>query len=176
MYQLVRPRIAVPVHGEARHIKEHAALALACGVPEAVEVINGAMVRLAPGTPEIVDHVPTGRLAVDGPRIVSVDSEILRSRKRMIYNGSAVVTIVVDRFGKLIGDPQLTALGLLDAAHEASQHDTVVEAVADAIDALPNKVRQDDGVLRETARVAVRRALKSMLGHKPVTDVHLVRV
>ncbi|ARJ65782.1 MBL fold hydrolase [Magnetospirillum sp. ME-1] len=176
MYRLLRPRIAVPVHGEARHLQEHARLARACGVEEAVETSNGTMLRLAPGPVEVVDHVPTGKLCVDGPRIVRLDSEILRNRRRMVFNGSAVVTVVLDKAGKLLGDPQLTALGLLDAGHEAEEHDAVVEAVRDAIEELPLKVRRDDGVVRETARLAVRRSLKDTHGKKPITDVHLVRV
>ncbi|CAA7621033.1 Predicted hydrolase of the metallo-beta-lactamase superfamily [Candidatus Terasakiella magnetica] len=176
MYRLIRPRISVPVHGEARHLQEHARLARACGVAEALEIGDGAMVRLAPGPAEVVDHVPIGRLCVDGPRIVRLDSEILRNRRRMVFNGSAVVTVVLDKFGKLLGDPQLTALGLLDSAHEAEEHDAVVEAVRDAIEELPVKVRKDDGVVRETARLAVRRSLRDSHGKKPITDVHLVRL
>lgn len=181
MYDLVRPRIAIPVHGEARHIQEHVALAHECQVPEALAIENGLMVRLAPGPAEVVDQVPTGKLGVDGsgsegPRLARLDGEILRSRRRMVFNGSAVVTLVLDRVGKLLGDPQLTALGLLDAEHGAEEHDAVVEAVRDAVMELPQKARLDDAVVKETARRAVRRSLREMCGHKPVTDVHLVRV
>ncbi|OAN53927.1 MBL fold hydrolase [Paramagnetospirillum marisnigri] len=176
LYRLLRPSLAVPVHGEARHLQEHARLARACGVPEAVEISNGAMLRLAPGPVEVVDHVPTGKLCVDGPRLVRLDSEVLRNRRRMVYNGSAVVTVVIGKDGKLLGDPQLTALGLLDAAHEAEEHDAVVEAVREAVEDLPTKARRDDGIVREAARLAVRRSLKESHGKKPITDVHLVRV
>ena len=181
MYDLVRPRLALPVHGEARHIHEHVKLALECQVPDAMAIENGEMVRLAPGPVEVIDTVPTGRLGVDGngpdgPRLARLDGEILRSRRRMVFNGSAVVTLVLDRFGKLLGDPQLTALGLLDAEHGAVEHDLVVEAVREAVADLPQKARQDDAVVKETARRAVRRSLREALGHKPVTDVHLVRV
>jgi len=176
MYRLTRPRIAIPVHGEARHLQEHARLAKSCGVAEALEIVNGTMLRLAPGPVEVVDHVPTGRLCVDGPRLVRLDSEILRNRRRMVFNGSAVVTVVLDKAGHLLGDPQLTALGLLDAGHEAEEHDAVVEAVRDAIEDLPHKTRRDDAVVRETARLAVRRSLRDSHGKKPITDVHLVRV
>ncbi|MEW5726512.1 MAG: ribonuclease J [Pseudomonadota bacterium] len=182
MYQLVRPRIAIPVHGELRHLKEHAALARDCQVDQALVIENGAMVRLAPGEAEVVDHAPVGRLAVDGqavdggPRLVRTDSEIMRDRRRMVFNGSAVCTVVISRAGKLLGDPQLTALGLLDDEHAAEEYDEVVEAVVDAIEELPLKGRQDDAVVKEAARRAVRRTLKEMLGHKPITDVHLVRV
>jgi ribonuclease J len=176
LYKLLRPRIAVPVHGEARHLQEHARLALACGAQQAIEIANGAVLRLAPGEPQVIDHVPTGRLCVDGPRLVRLDSEILRNRRRMVFNGSAVVTVVIDAKGKLLGEPQLTALGLLDAGHEAEEHQAVVEAVVEAIEALPPKSRKDDALVRETARLAVRRSLKDSHGKKPITDVHLVRL
>ncbi|MBR9970742.1 ribonuclease J [Magnetospirillum sulfuroxidans] len=182
IYQYVRPRIAVPVHGEARHIKEHCALAKACGVAETMAIENGAMLRLAPGKPEVVDHVSVGRLAVDGealeggPRLVRLDSAVLRDRRRMVFNGSCVCTIVVDRKGKLLGEPQVTALGLLDAEHFAEEHDNVVEAAREAFEELPQKARQDDATAAEAVRRAVRRELKAMLNHRPITTVHLVRV
>lgn len=176
MYQLVRPRIAVPVHGEARHVREHCALAARCGAQQTLAIENGAMVRLAPSEAEVVDHVPTGRLAQDGPRLVRLDSEILRDRRRMVFNGSAVCTMVVDRKGKLVADPQVTALGLIDAEHSAEEYDTVIEAARDAFQELPLSARQDNDVAQEAIRRAVRRTLKEMLGHKPITTVHLVRV
>ncbi|MGE5477142.1 MAG: ribonuclease J [Bacteroidales bacterium] len=176
MLKLVRPEAVVPVHGEARHVREHCALAESLGVPKTLVIEDGAMVRLFPDGPEVVDHVPTGRLAQDGPRLIRLDSEILRDRRRMVFNGSAVCTVVVDRKGKLVCEPQVTALGLLDAENFSEEHDTAVEAARDAFEGLPLSARLDDGVARETVRRAVRRTLKEMLGHKPVTTVHLVRV
>ncbi|MDR3436671.1 ribonuclease J [Telmatospirillum sp.] len=176
LYQLVRPRISVPVHGEARHLQEHAKLAANCGVGQTVILEDGQMLRLAPGEPEVVDIVSTGRLAVDGTRLVSMDSEIMRDRHRMVYNGSAVVTIVLDRVGKLLSDPQISAHGLLDAEQEAGLHEDVVEAVRSSVEELPRLARQNDDLVRETARLALRRHMKQSHGKKPVTDVHLVRI
>lgn len=176
MLQLVRPHMVVPVHGEARHVQEHCALAKSLGVKETISIDDGAMVRLFPNGPEVVDHVPIGRLAQDGPRLIRLDSEILRDRRRMVFNGSAVCTVVADKKGRLITDPQVTALGLLDAEHYAEEHDAVVDAARDAFEELPLTARLDNGVAQEAVRRAVRRTLKEMLGHKPVTTVHLVRV
>jgi len=176
LYSLVRPAIAVPVHGELRHLMEHAELARLCQVPAQMVIGNGDMLKLAPGEPEIVGQVQTGRLAMDGSRLVPADSVVLRDRNRMMYNGSAVITVVLDRTGKLLGDPQVTAVGLLDPEHEAEEHEAVVEAVREALDELPAAARRDDEVAREAVRVAVRRHLKKSHGKKPLTDVHLVRV
>ena len=176
MYGLLRPKIAVPVHGENRHQLEHAALARTCDVQQTLVIENGDMVKLAPGEPEVVDHVATGRLALDGNRLVRMDSEIMRSRHRMVHNGSAVVTIVLDRTGRLLGDPQVTALGLLDAEHEAEEHDAVVEAVRTALLEIGHSAKGNDELVKETARLAVRRHLKGSHGKKPLTEVHLVRL
>lgn len=176
LYRLARPRISVPVHGEARHLLEHAELARDCGVDETAILQDGEMLRLAPGPVEVVDYVPIGRLAVDGTRLVKMDSVIMRDRHRMVFNGSAVVTIVFDKVGGLLGDPQISAHGLLDAEQEADAHEAAVEAVRDAVEELPRSGRQNDEVVREAARLALRRHMKQNHGKKPLTDVHLVRV
>ncbi|MBR9834257.1 MAG: ribonuclease J, partial [Alphaproteobacteria bacterium] len=80
MYQWVRPQIAVPVHGERRHIVEHAAYARGLQVGQAVTPRNGDLIRLAPGKPETVDIVPNGRMYLDGNRMVPAGSEGLRER------------------------------------------------------------------------------------------------
>ncbi|MCK4867322.1 MAG: ribonuclease J, partial [Alphaproteobacteria bacterium] len=95
MYQWIRPRIAVPVHGEARHLIAHAELARDCQVPEPVGARNGYVVRLAPGRATVVDEVSHGRVAVDGNRLIPMESSALRDRRRAAWNGSAVVTVVV---------------------------------------------------------------------------------
>ncbi len=176
MYQWVRPRIAVPVHGEARHLAEHARLARECQVPEQIVGENGALIRLAPGPAEIVDHVPTGRLAVDGYRLLSVDSPVLRARQKMGYNGAATVTLVIGADNRFQGEPIVSAQGLLDEVAEADKLTVIAEGVIDALKRLPAVKRRDDATVKEAARLAVRRAFFRMLGRKPVTDVHLVRL
>ena len=96
VYQWVRPKIALPVHGEVRHMIEHAALARACQVPETIVAPNGTLVRLAPGPAEIIDHVPAGRLARDGDGVVPVDGGVLRERRKLLWNGAAAATLVID--------------------------------------------------------------------------------
>src|SRR6185437_10515216 len=100
VYQWIRPRIAVPVHGEVRHMVEHAALARACQVPETVLAPNGTLVRLAPGPATVIDHVHAGRLARDGDLVAPVDGEALRERRKLLWNGAASATLVIDAAGR----------------------------------------------------------------------------
>ncbi len=175
MYQWVRPQISVPVHGEARHLMAHAALAAECQVPEQIVSENGDVIRLAPGPARVVDTVPSGRLAYEGRRLVSVDNAIIKTRQRMMYNGAAVVTLVVDRDGNLENDPELSLPGLLDAEVDLEELDEITVAVCDAVAGLRSHQRRDDTAVKEAARQAVRRVSNRLFGRKPVTQVHLVR-
>ncbi|HEY5597302.1 MAG TPA: ribonuclease J [Kiloniellales bacterium] len=176
MYQWVRPQIAVPVHGEARHLAEHARLARACQVPQQIVAANGALVRLAPAPAAIVDHVASGYLALDGARLMPLDSSVLRSRQQLAYNGAAAVTLVIGGDGLFQGQPIVSAPGVLDEEAEGDKLAVVVEALTDALRRLPAADRRDDEAVKETARLAVRRAFARMLGKKPVTKVHVVRL
>jgi ribonuclease J len=176
MYSWVRPRVAVPVHGELRHLRSHARFAESCQVPQAVVVQNGAVLRLAPGPAEIVSEVTSGRLAVDGKSIVPLDGAAIRSRRRIMFNGTAVATLVLDRGGHLQADPQISLQGLIDPENDVEVIDDIRDAMRSAISALSHAQRQDDAHVKETARVALRRAFNAMHGKKPVTDIHLVRL
>jgi ribonuclease J len=176
MYQWVRPRIAVPVHGEARHIAAHAALARECQVQQAIEPRNGQIIRLAPGPAEVVGSVAHGRLALDGSVVRPIDSPVLRDRHRLMYNGSAVATVVVDGKGRLAAPPRISARGLLDPEQEQAELAELAAAVQAAVQALKGDERKDDAAIAEAARRAVRRTLQALRGHKPLTDVHVVRV
>ena len=174
MYQLVRPRIAIPVHGEGRHLRAHAKLAEECQVSQALIVDNGEMVRLAPGGAEIVDDVPTGRLGVDGSRLLTVGEGALQSRRKMIFNGAAVATVVVDKAGRLMAPPQVSAPGLVEEGDPVL--DRFPEEIEAALEELSPHDRRLDEEVREAARIAVRRVLRQALGKKPQTDIHVVRV
>jgi ribonuclease J len=174
MYQMVRPRIAVPVHGETRHLIAQARLAEQCQVPQTLVTRNGEVVKLAPGPAAVIGEVPTGRLVVDGKNLLPAGGEALRSRQRMTFNGVALATIVVDHEGRLRAPPQVTVQGL--AEDDAALTEELKQRVVQALDELSPRERRDDAALREAARLAVRRSLRAWHGKKPVTEIHLIRI
>lgn len=180
MYQWVRPRIAVPVHGEMRHLMEHAKLAKECQVPETVVAGNGEMVRLAPDPAEIVDQVVSGRLALDGSALVPMGSTVIRERRKILYEGAVVASLVMDDRGTLLADPQLTLYGLADEDEEDDRYDELydvtVEAIEAAVEGLKAAKKRDDYAVYEVSRRAIRQVMKTLRGKKPVTDVHVTRV
>ena len=176
MYQWIRPEIAVPVHGEARHLVAHAKLALECQVPHSVVAQNGSVVRLAPGPAEIVDEVYTARLALDGNRLTALDSTAIRDRKRMTYHGSAVATVALNGAGRLHAEPVVSVYGVYDTENEDDITAEVLAAVTTAIEDLTEKERADDEIVCEMVRRAVRRRIRTLCGKRPQTQIHLVRV
>ena len=176
MYQLVRPRIAVPVHGDARHLSEHARLARACQVPETVVPSNGSMIRLRAGAAAVIDHVETGALTVDGGRLVPLASAQIQARRHMLYNGAASVTLVLDKAGKLRADPVVSFHGVTEGVDEEDLEDDAIDALHEALNKLSAADRRDDEMVREAARRMVRKLVKADYGKRPVTDVHVVRV
>jgi len=175
MYRLVRPRIAIPVHGEARHLAEHARLADSCGAEETLLIENGAVVRIGPGEPGVVDEVPVGRLAVEGNRLVQMGGTVVRNRVKAMYNGSAAVTVVLNSAGGLVADPQISEIGVLEE-DEAAPLSAARAEISRTLAKLSPSDRNDDEATREAVRLAVRRAFRKTVGKKPLTQVHLVRI
>ena len=175
MYRLVRPRICIPVHGESRHLAEHALLAKSCGVETAIVIENGAIVRIGPGEPGVVGEAPVGRLAVEGKRLVPLDGTVVSSRAKAMYGGAAAVTLVLDAGGKIVGEAQVSVIGLLEESEEAPLSEVRAE-ISRTIAKLSDSHRKDDEQVSEAIRLAVRRAFRKTIGKKPVTQVHLVRV
>ena len=112
MYRWIRPDIVIPVHGETRHMREQARVALAAGVPDAVIQSNGEVVRLAPGGPDKIGEARVGRLVLDGDVILPADGPTMNQRRKMAYGGLIAVTLSVAGNGRLTGEPSIRPFGV----------------------------------------------------------------
>lgn len=173
LYRLVKPRYAVPTHGEWRHLSTHAELAQEAGA-KPILLEDGDILSLAPGDAAVVDSAPVGKLVLDGNRLTPLGGGVMSARRRMLFNGVVVASMAVDAGGRLCGDPRISAPGLFDT--DDPQLRAVSDEFADAIDDLPGSIRRDDAALTDAARAALRRALGRRLQKRPLVDVHLLRV
>jgi ribonuclease J len=171
MYDWVRPEIIVPVHGEARHLAEHARFALANGVPKAVVQHNGDLVRLAPGEPKKLDRVRVGRLVLDGDVILPADGPTINERRRIGVGGLIAVAVPIASDGSPAGTPLVRPFGV---PVEVDRDDFL----ADATDAAARAYRPggDEDKVRESVRLAVRRCATLWTGKKPIVDVTFLKV
>jgi ribonuclease J len=177
MYQWVRPQIAVPVHGERRHIMEHAAYAKSLQVSQAITPRNGSLVRLAPGKPEILDEVPSGRLMLDGARLVPEGAEGLIERRRLSYSGVILATLCLDGSGNIVDGPVIAVKGLSEADGRTADEslEPLEEAATRAIEGLKRKDRSDDEAVERAVGRALRKACDVEFGMRPLIEVIVLR-
>ncbi|MBB4630450.1 ribonuclease J [Sphingosinicella soli] len=173
MYGWIRPQISIPVHGERRHMEEHARLARRFGVPEAVVPVNGSAIRLAPGKPQIISHEPVGRLVLDGDVILPADGATMLARRRMMHNGLIAVFVVLDGKNRLLAPPQVQSHGV---PVEDDRDEFINNCVSAASEAVAKTRGKSEDALAEAIRVAVRRTARDWTGKKPITEVTITRV
>ena len=178
MYHWARPQIAVPTHGERRHLLEHCAFARDLQVPQQLAPRNGDMVRLAPGRAEVVDETPAGRLYVDAGVLTPENGEALRERRHAAFNGVVSIAVVLDRKGRIASGPQVRALGLpTDADYPL---DEVLDDLAEEAETALNRLSGQDRGLDETVETALSRAVKKasqrIWGRRPVVETTVLRI
>jgi ribonuclease J len=177
MYGWVRPQIALPVHGEALHLAEHAKLARAAGVKDVILCANGDLVRLAPGPTGVIDEVRAGRLYKDGRLIVDAEQRTVADRRRLGFAGIVTVAIALDQKGVMVANPEVSLIGIpLQNAEGDSIARIVDDVVIDTIEQLPKARRRDPESVVEAVRGAVRSAIADNWGKKPLCLVHVLTV
>ncbi|WP_272906867.1 ribonuclease J [Hyphobacterium sp. SN044] len=178
MYNWARPRIAIPVHGERRHLIEHARFAKSMQVPHGIAPRNGDLIRITREGVEVVDEVPAGRLHVDGSFITPADGEAMRERRKMSFAGYIGVALAVEGSGKLISGPDVRTAGLPEDREYAMEDflDGLADAAEQAFDRLGKRDRRDPDMIEEAVRRAVRREAAKIWGKKPIVDVTVLEV
>jgi ribonuclease J len=176
-YEWIRPKIAIPAHGEELHLTEHAAFARSCGVAHVVKAHNGDIVLLGPGTPGVIDAAPAGRLCKDGNAIVPLSDEHLRVRQRLAFSGIVTVALAVDGKGDMIGVPDVVLAGMPAKGGNGSDLQEVVdEAVFQTFDGLPRPKRRDANLVSGAIEKAVRAAVADAWSKRPLVHVLVVEV
>jgi ribonuclease J len=174
MYAWARPKIAIPMHGEARHLREHARLAREAGVADVLTLVNGEIVRLAPGTPKIVDDAPVGRVYRDGRLLINAEEPPVRERRKLAAVGIVVVALTFSRRAELLGDAQVALDGVPTADAEGEpMREIVLDAVDGTLVSIPPARRRDAAMVGEAVRRAVRSAVAQAWGKKPIVKVLL---
>ena len=179
MYEWVRPEIAIPVHGERRHLLEHARYAKQVGAKKAMPGRNGEMIRIAPEGPEVVDIVPSGRLYEDGGVIVPSTDDGLRLRRKMAFAGHVGVSVVFNERGKLVSGPEPRIVGFPEG-DDGEAMDDLMDAVADAAEdafrELSPRDRKDEDAVEDKLRGRVKRIVKDRTGKRAVVEIHAHKV
>jgi len=168
MYGWLKPKIVVPVHGEMRHMVEHARVARSEGVPNTVVPKNGTAIRLAPGKPEIVSHETVGRLVLDGDVILPADGGTINARRKIAVNGYMGVTVIYGADGRVY-TPVVTAQGV----PVEDERDAFLDEVREKVSLAARDSKLSEDRLRENIRLAARRVATAWTGKKPIVEVSM---
>lgn len=176
MYSWVRPQIALPVHGEDRHLKAHAELALELGVPQAFAPRNGQIIRLSASKGvACTGEIPTGRLALDGRKLIPFFGAIMHERHRLMSGGLMQISVALTLGGKL-KDLKISLLGIVEKEEESDLLLDLEGALTLALSEISSEGRGHDESIVEALRLAGRRLVYNQRGKKPLVTVHVLRV
>ena len=177
MYEWLKPDVVVPVHGEALHLSENAALARSIGIKEVVICGDGDVVRLAPGPAQVIDEIPAGRLYRDGNLLIDAESRTVAERRKLGFAGVVSVAVAVSGRGDLVGDPWIEMTGLpVAASADKTMQEIVADAVEGALTSLPKGRRRDPGALEQAIERSVRGSVNAVWGKKPLCHVMIIQV
>ncbi len=176
MYNWVKPKCIIPVHGEQRHMIEHIAFAKEMQVPYPVKVENGDIVKLAPGDyPEVYDKAPSGRLYLDGNVSVEENSQSIKDRKNLGSNGYLEITILITPKGNIHNNPIINFRGL--PIYETDEFiyllEEEIEKTAKTFN-IGNKSQRHN--LIDALKIAARKFTKEKIGKRPFTNINLVDI
>jgi len=171
LYELVRPQIAIPVHGEPRHIHEHARFAKEdMKVPSVIEISNGNVLDIK-GLKKI-GNIETTAIAIDGSSFVRINSPIIKTRKKMSISGCMSISLVVDSNNQLMSQPSITAPGLLAEGED----DNILFSLVEELEELIEKgIKKGNSIVGAT-RTFVRKFIKRELNKNPVIEIHVIRI
>jgi ribonuclease J len=176
LYSWLKPEVSIPVHGEALHLSEHAALAREQGIKEVVLCGDGDVVRLSPGPAGVIDEVPAGRLYRDGTLLIEAAARSLADRRRLGFSGIVSVALAYGGRGEIASEPIVQLTGLPELLGGKPAEDFVLDAVESAFQSLPKGRRRDPDAIAEAIERSVRGAVGAGWGKKPVCQVLVLQV
>ena len=177
MYNWVKPKSVIPVHGEHRHMIEHINFAKEMQVPYPVKVENGDIVQLYPGEePKVVDKAPVGRIYIDGKISVDEESHSVKERKNLSFNGFLEVTIIVNDNGSIVKKPIISFRGIPSNGESSNFAFELEDKVRDICKTFSLKNSSQEHNLIEALKSNCKKVVKEKTGKRPYTNVNLVRI
>ncbi len=153
MYDWLRPKIAVPAHGEALHLSEHAAFARAQGVPQVLRAFNGDLVRFAPGDVATIGKIGGGRRMKDGEILLPAEQDCIAQRRRLSFAGVVSIAIALTPNGEMAGDPDVMIAGLPERTRDGAGFDGIIDgAIFDTFEGPAARQAARPGILVERDR------------------------
>ena len=174
MYNWIKPEIVIPVHGEYHMLKSNVEIARKCGVKKGLILKNGLLLKVAPGEPKVLGSIASGRLMLDGKRIIPINEEAIKNRKKMLYNGTILISLLMNKTNKLISKPVISSKGFFNNENIKIYEKNLLSNINPFIKELGNKNFIDD-LLKEKIKSFTHRFFRKALDMKPVVQIHIIK-
>ncbi len=176
MYNWIKPKSIIPVHGEHRHMIEHINFAKEMQVPYPIQVENGDIVKIFPGNkPQIYDKAPSGRLYLDGDISVEEGSKSIKERKNLGSNGYMEVTVLINNKGSMHRKPIISFKGLPIIEEDEFIYG-LEETIVKTTKTFSLKSKKQEQNLMEAIKISCRKFSKEKTGKKPFTNINIVQI
>ena len=175
LYNMVKPKALIPMHGEAIHLLENERVGRDCGIKNTLVIENGQVVSIS-NTNKVIEHignVPVGEIAVDGNLQVKTSNSVFKDRKKLNYNGVAFISAVIDRKAKLQDDTEITFIGVSDNPQIQVLKSEIKKSIRDSIDRLSKKEKSDKTRLKDVIEACARTLIRDYTDKKVQCTVHL---
>lgn len=177
MYDWIRPQISVPVHGEHRHLKEHNNFAKEKKIEQPMLIENGDVLKIFPGKAEIVNKVNSGKLLVDGNRLIDEESSNLKDRRNISFNGLMDICLIVSKKGIIERSPLINLRGLPLNEQEFNEIKYELEdRIFDICKSYSLNNKKQESNLIDSLKISLKKIIQMRLAKKPFTSINLIRL
>ena len=176
MYSWIKPSIVIPVHGEYHHLKGNIEVAKECGIKKGLILKNGLLVKLAPDKPKVLGSVTTGKLILDGKNIIPLNEEAIKHRKKMLYNGTLLISLAIDIKKKVLIKPIISSKGFFnDEVIKIFKNDfnkSIFKLIKYSIRG--HKIKENE--IRDKIESYCRKFFKRKFNTRPVFEIHIIKI
>lgn len=176
MHKIIEPQMVIPMHGEHRHLREHAKIAENAGCASLI-CVNGMMLDLSGNRPKVTEYVETGRMYLDGSTQIGALDGVIRDRLRMALYGHVIVTVILDEEDEMIGEPWCEVRGLPEmGSSNAPLVDALEEDLSQFIGRADHKTITNDDKLEEAIKRIALQTCQTEIGKKPEVSIVISRL
>ena len=175
MYKWIKPEIVIPVHGEYHHLKSNIAIAEKCEIKKGLILKNGLMLKIAPGEPKVIGEIPSGRLMLDGKKIIPINEDAIKNRKKMLYNGTILISILLNKSNKIVSKPIISSRGFFNNENIKTFEKNLSNNLHNIIKEYKNK-KFFEKSFKDKIVLFSHKYFRKSLDMKPVIEIHLLKV
>ncbi|MBR4316705.1 MAG: ribonuclease J [Alphaproteobacteria bacterium] len=176
LYNLLKPQIVIPVHGEPIHLFRNAKIATECNIKNVEIIDNGDFIAIEDGKkPVVVEKIPTAEIIIDGTRHISATNDVFSARRKINYNGAVFISLIMNKSG-LVGKPEVSSVGMFETDSTGMIKSAIIAEIKSTIKNLSKKELSRDDTIREITVASTRRVIRDLMDKKPPISVHIVRV